>query len=65
MVGGGKLQMAFMERHALDEIEIYVMPKIIGGGAPLFPPTGFRASPKLLSAKELGGGGVRLHYAFE
>jgi dihydrofolate reductase len=65
MVGGGKLQMAFMERHALDEIEIYIMPKIIGGGYPLFPPTGFRASPRLISAKELKGGGVRLHYAFE
>jgi dihydrofolate reductase len=65
MLGGGKLQMAFMERHALDEIEIYIMPKIIGGGYPLFPPTGFRASPKLISAKELKGGGVRLHYAFE
>jgi dihydrofolate reductase len=64
MLGGGQLQMAFMERGALDEIEIYVMPRLIGGGAPLFPPTGFKASPKLLSAKELGGGGVRLHYAF-
>ena len=65
MLGGGQLQMAFMERHALDEIEIYVMPKIIGGGVPLFPATGFRASPKLLSVKALGGGGVRLHYAFD
>lgn len=64
MLGGGRLQMAFMERGALDEIEIYLMPVIIGGGAPLFPPTGFHAKPKLLSAKELGGGGVRLHYAF-
>jgi dihydrofolate reductase len=65
MLGGGRLQMAFMERGALDEIEIYVMPKIIGGGAPLFPPTGFRASPRLISALALGGGGVRLHYAFD
>jgi dihydrofolate reductase len=65
MLGGGQLQMAFMERGALDEIEIYLMPRLIGGGAPLFPPTGFRASPKLISAKELKGGGVRLHYSFE
>jgi dihydrofolate reductase len=64
MLGGGKLQMAFMERGALDEIEIYIMPKIIGGGTPLFPPTGFTASPRLLSAMQLGGG-VRLHYAFD
>lgn len=64
MLGGGRLQMAFMERGALDEIEIYIMPKLIGGGVPLFPPTGFTATPRLISAKELGGGGVRLHYAF-
>ena len=65
MIGGGKLQMAFMERGALDEIEIYVTSEIIGGGYPLFPPTGFRASPVLLSATSLGGGMARLHYSFE
>lgn len=64
MLGGGALQMAFMERGALDEIEIYIAPSIIGGGAPLFPATGFRASPRLISVKQLGGG-VRLHYAFD
>jgi dihydrofolate reductase len=61
MLGGGQLQMAFIERHALDEIEIYVMPRLIGGGVPLFPPTGARVNLELLSAKQLGGG-VRLHY---
>jgi dihydrofolate reductase len=62
MVGGGKLQMAFIERGALDEIEIYVMPKLIGGGYPLFPATGVRLTPRLIDATTLGGGGVRLHY---
>lgn len=64
MLGGGRLQMAFMERGALDEIEIYVIPEMLGGGAPLFPPTGFRSSPELLSAKTLSHGCVRLHYRF-
>ncbi len=50
MLGGGRLQMAFMERGALDEIEIYLIPEIIGSGQPLFPLTGFRASPTLISA---------------
>lgn len=63
MLGGGQLQMAFMERGALDEIEIYIMPELIGGGRPLFPATGFRMSPKLLSAQALDRGCVRLHYA--
>jgi dihydrofolate reductase len=63
MLGGGRLQMAFIERGALDEIEIYIANRIIGGGEPLFPPSGFRTNPTLLSAKQLGQG-VRLHYAF-
>jgi dihydrofolate reductase len=62
MLGGGRLQMAFMERGALDELEVYVMPELIGGGTPLFPSTGFRASPRLMSAKTLDRGCVRLHY---
>ncbi|CAH0159252.1 dihydrofolate reductase family protein [Stenotrophomonas lactitubi] len=64
MLGGGQLQMAFMERGALDEIEVYVMPELLGGGSPLFPPTGFHSSPALLSAKALDRGCARLHYAF-
>ena len=65
MLGGGKLQMAFLERGALDEIEIYVIPEMLGGGHPLFPLTGFRASPTLISAKAIDRGCVRLHYRFE
>jgi dihydrofolate reductase len=64
MLGGGQLQMAFLERGAVDEIEIYVVPEMLGGGRPLFPLTGFRASPKLVSAKAVDKGCVRLHYRF-
>lgn len=65
ILGGGKLQMAFIERRALDEIEIYVMPELLGGGRPLFPPIGFRESPRLVEAKVLDRGCVRLHYRFD
>ncbi|HAI29763.1 MULTISPECIES: dihydrofolate reductase family protein [unclassified Thalassospira] len=64
MLGGGKLQMAFIEREALDEIEIYIMPEMLGGGTPLFPQTGFRGSPTLISTQMLDRGCVRLHYRF-
>lgn len=63
MLGGGELQMAFMQRGALDEIEIYMIPEIIGGGRPLFPAKGLTMSPRLLSAKAFDAGCVRLHYA--
>lgn len=65
MLGGGKLQMAFMEQGALDEIEIYVMSEIIGGGIPLFPATGLRVSAKLVSAEMLHPACARLHYRFD
>lgn len=63
ILGGGKLQMTFIEHGALDEIEIYVMPELIGGGKPLFPPRGVKASPRLLQATAMDRGCVRLHYA--
>jgi len=62
LLGGGLLQMTFLERGALDEIEIYLIPEILGGGKPLFPLTGFRASLTLISAKAIDKGCVRLHY---
>ena len=65
MIGGGRLQMAFMERGALDEIEIYVIPYLLGGGIPLFPPTGFQKSLKFISTTALDRGCVRLHYALD
>lgn len=65
MLGGGQLQMAFIERGALDEIEIYVISYLLGGGYPLFPATGFERTLKLLSAESLGTGCARLHYTFE
>lgn len=64
MLGGGSLQMAFIERGAMDELEVYVISQLLGGGTPLFPPTGFSRSLRLLSAEALGSGGARLHYAF-
>jgi dihydrofolate reductase len=64
MLGGGKLQMDFMHRGALDEIEVYVISEIIGGGLPLFPAKGLRASPKLISATAFGTACARLHYRF-
>ncbi|MBB4066024.1 dihydrofolate reductase family protein [Gellertiella hungarica] len=62
MLGGGQLQMAFIERGALDELEIYVMPELLGSGRPLFPLSGHRESLTLLDARPLDRGCVRLHY---
>lgn len=64
MLGGGKLQMAFIERGALDELEVYVMSTLLGGGYPLFPPTGFYKEVELIEVNQLGKGCARLFYRF-
>jgi hypothetical protein len=46
----------------MSEIEIYVIPELLGCGQPPFQLTGLRASPKLISAAPIARGCVRLHY---
>jgi dihydrofolate reductase len=65
MLGGGQLQMGFIERGALQDLQIFVMPELIGGGRPLFPATGTMVKPRLITADALDRGCVRLHYSFE
>lgn len=65
MLGGGRLQMSFIERGALQDMQIYIMPEMIGAGRPLFPATGARIKPRLIAADALDRGCVRLHYSFE
>ncbi|WP_447762858.1 dihydrofolate reductase family protein [Sphingopyxis panaciterrae] len=65
MLGGGRLQMSFIERGALNDLQIFVMPELIGGGRPLFPATGAAVKPRLIAADALHRGCVRLHYTFE
>jgi dihydrofolate reductase len=64
MIGGGKLQQAFIERGALDRLEIFIVPEIIGGGYPLFPPNGFARSVTLRAGNVLRDGIVHLDYEF-
>ena len=64
IVGGGKLQQAFIEREALDSLALFIAPEILGSGIPLFPPTGFARAVKLVSAEALGAGFVRILYDF-
>ena len=37
LVGGGQLVQQFLEKKLLDEMELYVIPKLIGEGITLFP----------------------------
>jgi dihydrofolate reductase len=64
IVGGGQLQQALIARDALDQLELFVVPEIVGEGIPLFPPNGHRRSVKLIAADRLDRGVVRLAYDF-
>ncbi|WNF22921.1 dihydrofolate reductase family protein [Mesobacillus jeotgali] len=37
LVGGGQLVKQFLEKRLIDELELYIIPKLIGEGIPLFP----------------------------
>ena len=63
VIGGGRLQQAFIERGALDSLALFIAPEIKTGGAgggtggiPLFPPNGFARPVKLVSAEALKAG---------
>jgi dihydrofolate reductase len=62
IVGGGKLQQAFIAAGALDQIELFVIPELIGRGIPLFPPMDFRQSVRLAKVAQLPASCVCLVY---
>ena len=64
IVGGGKLQQAIIERGALDSLALFIVPELLGGGLPLFPPNGFARPVRLVSSETLKAGFVRMLYEF-
>lgn len=65
IVGGGKLQQAFIARGALDRLELFVVPELVGGGRPTFPPNGFARNVRLAGVEALAAGVVWLDYRFD
>ena len=51
IVGGGQLQQAFIDRDALDRLDQFIVPVILGGGIPLYPNA---AQPRTLKLAEVG-----------
>jgi dihydrofolate reductase len=63
VVGGARLQAAFVASGALDRLDLFVIPVLLGDGVPLFPKV--QGQPRglvLRSADALGLGMVRLAY---
>ena len=53
LVGGGEIIRLFMAENLIDEYRIYVMPKLLGNGIPLFPATFPPCSLQLHSVQQI------------
>lgn len=65
MMGGGLLQQSFIERNALDELRLFIVPELVGEGILLFPLNRFACSVRLIEAATLSQGCVCLYYDFK
>ncbi|MGF9699381.1 dihydrofolate reductase family protein [Paenibacillus sp. MABNR03] len=54
IVGGGLLVQAVLEKQLLDEIEVAIIPKILGEGIPLFPTGTVPSHLKMIGTQTLG-----------
>ena len=62
LVGGGQLVTAFINQGLLDKMIISIVPKIIGGGIPLFPVGTLETEWKLVNTQAFSTGLVNLTY---
>ena len=62
VVGGGQLQRAFLEAGALQRLDLFVVPVLLGSGVPLFPASRHRETLRLV---ELGRHGELAHLVYE
>lgn len=61
LIGGPDLAAHAFQAGLVDEVHLYVLPIVIGGGKPGLPP-GTRADLELLDEHRFGNGVVRLRY---
>lgn len=54
IVGGGQLVQAVMDKRLLHEIEVAIIPKILGEGIPLFPEGIVPSNLKMMGTQTLG-----------
>ena len=62
LVGGANLVTSFINQNAIDELMIFVIPKLLNEGIPLFNEILSKQSLKLKESKAYDNGIVLLHY---
>jgi dihydrofolate reductase len=63
LFGGGLLFRSLLDAELVDTVELAVMPVLLAGGVPLFPPPARAAKLKLTGHKVYSMGIVLLEYA--
>jgi dihydrofolate reductase len=61
-VGGATLAGTLMQHNLIDEIQLFVMPVILGSGTPFFPALDQKINLHLVETRTFGGNVVFLHY---
>ena len=61
--GSADLTATLLEKKAVDEIRICLVPVVLGGGNPLFKNDGIRKDFELIECRPFASGGVLLRYA--
>jgi dihydrofolate reductase len=64
-VGGATLAATLMKHGLIDEIQVFVMPVILGSGTPFFPALDDKINLKLIENRTFGSGAVFLRYQKE
>ena len=62
MMGGGEIIGAFLDKAAIDEFIITIVPTFIGEGIPLLAPRHREVALRLLGVRQFSDGVVQLHY---
>lgn len=62
LVGGGKLNATLLERDLIDELQLTVIPCILGQGIPLFDGTGSKVNFRLTATRSYESGLVQMTY---
>jgi dihydrofolate reductase len=61
-VGGASLAGALLKHDLVDEIQLFVMPAILGSGTPFFPVMDHKINLRLVETRTFGGNVVYLRY---
>lgn len=62
LIGGGDLNGEFLKRKLVDEIQLTVVPHILGKGRHVFGLSDFEQELELIESRELSAGRVKLKY---